>query len=98
MDLLEQLKAAVDFGRKLLIIPFATIPIILNQNQNLNSTFSNCNHILIIRPRKEQVFKLPVYYENFVRLLDYRNFEHNLDSPKAVVIHSDTSLCKITIT
>lgn len=108
MDLLEQLQAVVDIGKKLLITPFKIIPIILAENKNLPKKLRNCCHTIIIPPRTEQVVKLPVCYEKGLGLLDYINFGNKLESPRAVVniqnyfatttvINSDTKPCKLTI-
>lgn len=86
-DLLEQLKASVNFASKLLITPVVKIPIIY-ESENLTkfkNTLQNSNYRLYIPARTNQVVKLPVNNESGTGILNYIKFERNVESPRAIV-------------
>lgn len=109
MDLLQKLHAVVDIGNKLLVTPSVKIPIIINESTTPQKQFKNCNHVIVIPPRTEQIVKIPVCYKEGIGILNFTKFGTNVESPESVVnikdyfayvalTNSGINSCKITIT
>lgn len=85
MDLLNQLNAIVDIGKKELITPLVKIPIILGITQPEPTRYQKCFQVINIPARTQKVVKIPVRYKEGLGVLNYINFGTNVETPNAVV-------------
>lgn len=87
IDLLRQLKASVDLNSKQIITPSVQVPIIFESEEftKLKNNLKIDNYTLIIPARTEKIVKIPVNYKEGIAIVNYKNFDKNIESPSALV-------------